>query len=112
MLGAEDYFDWKVRRVEGLDKRLVFAWLHELEAATRTRARESLDELAAGRGHDALSPWSLRCWIGVNLTAEQAQCFRGADATADVSSVGDVAPPPLASAQLGGDEHERAARHS
>ena len=39
LLGGEDYYDAAVRRVEGLSKRQIFAWLDELEAATRDAGR-------------------------------------------------------------------------
>src|SRR5207244_3666525 len=46
MLGAEDYYDWKTKRVEGLSKSEVFDLLDDLERRTSASARRALDELA------------------------------------------------------------------
>jgi hypothetical protein len=75
MLGAEDYYDWKVKRVEGLSKREVFDLLDELEAKTRDRARRSIEELRAERGSDAALPWNLRYAIAGDVTQEQDPYF-------------------------------------
>lgn len=60
LTGGEDWYDSKVRRVEGLTKQEIFAWLEELEQRTRVRAEASLEELRAKKGADALLPWNTR----------------------------------------------------
>ncbi len=56
MLGGEDYYDWKVKRVEGLSKAEIFARLDELERLTRDSASKGLASL----DESALSPWNIR----------------------------------------------------
>ena len=56
MLGGEDYYDWKVRRVEGLSKAEIFSRLDELERLTRdasSRGLKAMDEAV-------LAPWNIR----------------------------------------------------
>jgi hypothetical protein len=60
LTGGEDWYDSKVRRVEGLTKQEIFAWLEELEQRTRVRAEASLEELRAKKGAEALLPWNTR----------------------------------------------------
>ncbi len=75
MLGAEDYYDWKVRRVEGLTKAEVFAHLDDLEERTRDAARRALDELVRTKGADAARPWNLRQAVGGDVTTAQDPYF-------------------------------------
>ena len=56
MLGGEDYYDWKVRRVEGMSKRQVFERLDELERLTRDSSTRGLSMLDGS----ALCPWNIR----------------------------------------------------
>lgn len=70
MLGAEDYYDWKVRRTEGMTKREVFALLDELEAKTRAAAQRAVDELRARVGADQVGAWNLRYLVGGDVTRE------------------------------------------
>lgn len=74
-LGAEDYYDWKVRRVEGLTKAEVFAHLDDLELRTRDAARRALDGLVAAKGRDAARPWNLRHAVGGDVTTAQDPYF-------------------------------------
>jgi len=80
MLGAEDYYDWKTRRVEGLTKAEVFACLDELEALTRDSARRAVETLAARSGPAAATPWNLNFMVSGDSTREQDPYFpfRGA----------------------------------
>ncbi len=71
MLGAEDYYDWKTRRVERMSKAEVFALLGELEQRTRESARRSLAGLRARHGADAARPWNVNWRIGGDATREQ-----------------------------------------
>jgi hypothetical protein len=75
MLGAEDYYDWKVRRVEGLSKREIFDRLDDLEARTRDAGRRAIDDLRARRGAQASQPWNLRYEVAGDLTKEQDPYF-------------------------------------
>ena len=74
-LGAEDYYDWKVRRVEGLSKAEVFAHLDDLEVRTRDSARRALDGLVAAKGAEAARPWNLRHAVGGDVTTAQDPYF-------------------------------------
>ncbi len=56
MLGGEDYYDWKVSRVEGMSKREIFDRLDELERLTRESSGRGLSILDGA----ALSPWNIR----------------------------------------------------
>ncbi len=80
MLGAEDYYDWKTRRVEGMSKAQVFAFLDELEALTRDSARRAVEALAARSGASAATPWNLNFMVSGDSTREQDPYFpfRGA----------------------------------
>jgi hypothetical protein len=75
MLGGEDYYDWKVKRVEGMSKAEVFVLLDELEERTRDRARTAVDELRASKGPDSVQPWNLRYFVSGDVTAEQDPYF-------------------------------------
>ncbi len=69
MLGAEDYYDWKTRRVEGLSKAQVFAWLDDLERRTRDAAQRAIDEARARHGA-ALTPWNFSWLVAGDVTRE------------------------------------------
>ncbi len=73
-LGGADYYDWKVRRVEGLSKAEVFAWLDELEARTRDAARRGLDALRAKHGA-RVTPWNARFLASGDVSNEQDPFF-------------------------------------
>lgn len=75
LCGGEDWYDAKVRRTEGLGKQDIFAWLEDLEARTRARARDALDELARKKGADALKPWNVRFASAGDLSAAQDPYF-------------------------------------
>jgi hypothetical protein len=75
MLGCEDYYDWKTRRVERMSKADVFAHLDELEARTRERARESLAALVSQHGSALVQPWNVSYLISGDTTREQDPYF-------------------------------------
>jgi Zn-dependent oligopeptidase len=75
MLGAEDYYDWKTRRVERLSKAEVFGLLDELELATRDRARDAVEQLAARRGPDSIRPWNIQFASAGDSTREMDPYF-------------------------------------
>jgi len=75
MLGGEDYYDWKVKRVEGLSKSQIFDLLDDLEQRTHDSAEKSLEDLASSKGIDALKPWNLRYLVAGDVTREQDPYF-------------------------------------
>ncbi len=75
LLGAEDYYDWKVQRAEGMTKREVFALLDELEEKTRDAGRRAVDELAARVGREQVTPWNVRYLVSGDVTREQDPYF-------------------------------------
>lgn len=74
MLGAEDYYDWKTRNVEGMKKTEVFELLSELEALTRDRAERSLTELKKKYG-PTVTPWNISYLISGDVTREMDPYF-------------------------------------
>ncbi|HTF90684.1 MAG TPA: M3 family metallopeptidase [Planctomycetota bacterium] len=80
MLGAEDYYDWKTRRVERMSKAEVFALLDELEARTRDKASAAVRELATRSGPEAIQPWNIQFATAGDSTREQDPYFPFADA--------------------------------
>jgi hypothetical protein len=66
MLGGEDYYDWKVRRVEGMSKKEVFALLDELMVKTEARHEHVL----AGMGESEKTPWNFQYAIAGDVTKE------------------------------------------
>ncbi len=81
MLGHEDYYDYKVQWAEGFDKKTLFAYLDDLEARTRNRAAEEIENLRREKGDSALSPWNFvyHTWGGA-LQEERDPYFRFEDA--------------------------------
>jgi len=75
LLGGEDYYDGKVRRVEGLTKAQIFELLDDLEARTRDSAKRSLDGIRASKGESALEPWNLRHAVAGDVVREQDPYF-------------------------------------
>ena len=75
MSGAEVYYGWKVRRVEGVSKHDVFERLDDLERKTRDAAKRSIDELRARKGAEAVRPWNLRYTVAGDVTKEQDPYF-------------------------------------
>jgi hypothetical protein len=75
MLGAQDYYDWKVRRVEGLDKRSIFGWLEDLERRTRDSARRAIDGLRARHGAERMTPWNLAFLTSGDVTRDTDPYF-------------------------------------
>ncbi len=74
LLGAEDYYEWKVQRVEGMSKKEIFGLLDELEHKTRDAARSAVDDLR-GRQGGAVTPWNIRYLISGDVTKEQDPYF-------------------------------------
>jgi len=75
LLGGEDYYDATTRRVEGLSKREIFAWLDELEARTRDTARTAVARLKSGRGADAVTAWNIHDLIGGDTSRREDPYF-------------------------------------
>ena len=75
MLGGEDYYDWKVKRVERMSKREIFTLLGELERLTRDAGRRGLDHLAAKHGRESLRAWNIQYFFSGDSTREQDPYF-------------------------------------
>ncbi len=75
MLGGEDYYDWKVRRVEGMSKREIFALLDGLEAKTRESCKRALESIEKEKGREATRAWNLRYAVAGDVTKEQDPYF-------------------------------------
>ena len=75
MLGAEDYYDWKCRRVERMSKAEIFRLLDDLEQRTRSRARAAVGELRTRSGQDKVQPWNIVYAIAGDTTREQDPYF-------------------------------------
>ena len=73
--GAEDYYDWKTQRSEGMRKSEIFALLDDLEARTREPARKSLAELKRRKGAGADRPCNARFMVAGDTTNEQDPYF-------------------------------------
>jgi hypothetical protein len=58
-LGAEDYYDWKAKRIEGMSKNQLFVVLDELEERTRAAGRAFVDDARKKHGEAASLPWNL-----------------------------------------------------
>lgn len=75
MLGAEDYYDWKCRRVERMTKAEVFRLLDELEERTRVSARAAVEDLRRREGDAETQPWNIVYSIAGDSTREQDPYF-------------------------------------
>ena len=75
MLGAEDYYEWKVQRTEGMSKKDIFNLLGELEAKTRESAMQFIEDLKAEKGPEAATPWSIRYATRGDVVTEQDPYF-------------------------------------
>ncbi len=80
MLGGEDYYDWKVKSVEGMSKADIFSLLDELEEKTRDAGRRGIDELRKTHGEDEVVPWSVQFMISGDVAAAQDPYFPFAQA--------------------------------
>jgi len=59
LLGGEDYYDWRTKRIEGMSKRDLFTLLDELEERTRPAARAFVDGARRTHGDAASEPWNI-----------------------------------------------------
>ncbi|MFG0330864.1 MAG: M3 family metallopeptidase [Phycisphaerales bacterium] len=75
MLGGEDYYDWKVKRTEGMPKRAIFELLDELEEKTRDAGRRAIEELRAAHGAAQVTPWNIKYLTAGDVTREQDPYF-------------------------------------
>ncbi|MEM8885217.1 MAG: M3 family metallopeptidase [Planctomycetota bacterium] len=66
MLGGEDYYDWKVKRVEGMSKKEIFVLLDELMAKTADRHAETLRSMDPAD----CKPWNFRYAMAGDVTKE------------------------------------------
>jgi hypothetical protein len=82
MLGGEDYYDWKVRRVERMSKREIFDLLSALERDTRDAGRRGLEHLASLHGAGMLRPWNISFLLSGDVAREQDPYFLFGDSVA------------------------------
>ncbi|MDZ4755672.1 MAG: M3 family metallopeptidase [Phycisphaerae bacterium] len=82
MLGGEDYYDWKVRRVERMTKREIFDALGELEVLTRDAGRRGLAFLRERHGEAMVRPWNVSYLLSGDVTREQDPYFLFSDSIA------------------------------
>ena len=59
LLGAEDYYDWKTKRIEGMSKRELFVLLDELEERTRPAALTFVESARTKHGEQVSRPWNI-----------------------------------------------------
>ncbi len=76
MLGGEDFYDWKVRRVEGMSKVAIFDLLGGLMAKTKDAYQSTL----AGMKESERQPWNFRNAITGDTTREMDPYFPFANA--------------------------------
>jgi Peptidase family M3 len=74
-LGADDFYDWVVRRNEGWGKAEVFALLDELEGQTRDTARRGLEQLRGQANGLPLEPWNVGYLSRGDVTRAQDPYF-------------------------------------
>jgi Zn-dependent oligopeptidase len=75
MMGGEDFYDWTVRRTEGMSKAEIFELLDELEVKTRDSGRRCVDQLKQTHGAENVTPWNIQYLISGDITAEQDPYF-------------------------------------
>ena len=76
MLGGEDFYDWKVRRVEGMSKVAIFELLDGLMAKTKDAHESTL----ASMEESERQPWNFRNAITGDMTREMDPYFPFAEA--------------------------------
>lgn len=79
-LGFTDYYAWRVRAVERMDKPRVFGMLDDLAARTKAATETGLAVFAARHGEDALEPWNFPFLKSGRLTAKFDPYFGPASA--------------------------------
>lgn len=70
LLGAEDYYDWKTKRIEGMSKRELFVLLDELEERTRPAALAFVQAARSAHGEQARQPWNIGHLTSGDVTRE------------------------------------------
>ena len=70
MMGAEDYYDWKAKREEGLSKREIFDLLDELEVATRDSAKRAIEGLIEKHGAEFVTASNVQYLKSGDITRE------------------------------------------
>jgi hypothetical protein len=79
-LGFPDYYAWRVRAVERMDKGRLFAMLDDLARRTKASTAAGLAAFAARHGGEALEPWNFPFLKSGRLTAKFDPYFGFADA--------------------------------
>lgn len=67
-LGYPNYFEYKVRKNEGMSAEQLFAVLDDFEARTRAANRLTLANLARDKGAGAMKPYNLRYHMSGDIT--------------------------------------------
>jgi hypothetical protein len=80
LLGAEDYYDWKTRRVEGMSKAELFALLDELEVLTRDAAARAVETAYSKWGRERFTPWNYSYLVAGDSIRETDPYFPFRDA--------------------------------
>ncbi|MES1178011.1 MAG: M3 family metallopeptidase [Myxococcales bacterium] len=75
LLGAEDYYDWKTKRIEGMSKSELFTLLDELEERTRPAAQAFVDRARAKHGEPASKPWNIGHLTSGDVTRDMDPYF-------------------------------------
>jgi len=68
--GSPNYFDYKVKKTEGMTADQLFVILDEFEALTRDAQARGLDELKRRGGASAVEPWNQAFYTSGDITAE------------------------------------------
>ncbi len=68
--GFANYFEYKVRKNEGMSSRALFAILDDFEVRTRQANQRALDAVAARHGSQALKACNLRFYMGGDVTRQ------------------------------------------
>ncbi|WP_421201550.1 M3 family metallopeptidase [Aeromonas enteropelogenes] len=69
-MGYRDYFDYKVHKNEQMSPEQLFAILDDFIARTEQRLHQSLAELKAAKGEEALLPHNLRYSVSGDVTRQ------------------------------------------
>lgn len=75
ILGGDDFYDWRTRRVERMTKLEIFSLLDELEQRTRGVAERARDSLLKDKGPGAARPHNIGFHVAGDVTAKQDPYF-------------------------------------
>lgn len=75
MLGGEDFYDWQVKRTEGMSKQAIFDLLDDLEERTREAGERAIADLKQKHGDSAVAPWNINYWVSGDITHQEDPYF-------------------------------------